>query len=167
MAKWERLRRLPASMRVFLLVLTTALFALATFHNSDAVGPGPVRSDLYNYASNYAHQVLFFAMSFSWLLARGAARPGKLVSLLVVLSLALAFGYLDEWNQSVSPARLASLWDIVSDLFGATLGWSFARALNQTPGAMRWRHPALLWGVGLFWGLIPATSEYPVPFLSS
>jgi len=154
-------------MRVFFVVATTACFAVATMHNADALEPGPARSALYSYVSNYAHQLLFFGMSLSWLLLAGPLRPGRWLPLVCVLLFALCFGYFDEWNQSLSPARLASLWDIVSDLFGAALGWSVARALNQTPSVMRWRHPALLWGVGLFWGLIPATVEYPVPFLSS
>jgi VanZ family protein len=65
-----------------------------------------------------------------WALPRRVRHPW------VVLGLVALIGLMDEWIQSRNPARSGSLWDVLIDLVGASLGlWLVMRRRRE--GARR------------------------------
>ncbi len=65
------------------------------------------------------------------LLARalaGGLLPAPVGVAVLAAALAAAYGVTDEWHQTFTPGRDASLADVVKDLAGAVLGaWAFRR----------------------------------------
>ena len=76
-----------------------------------------------SWLSNTAHAPLFGLLAF-WMIL-GLERSGGWPrftrrALTTLLLLALAYGCIDEWHQSHTPGRFPSVWDVVTDLVGAS-----------------------------------------------
>ncbi len=120
---------------------------------------------LLSYISNLAHQPLFGLVALSFLLALGQrARTPKTFAL--GITFALLVGVYDEIHQASIPYRYSSIWDVGSDVVGATFailvaGWSDLRG-----GLLAHLLPmAGLLMLSLLWNLLPTFAyQYPLPY---
>lgn len=118
-----------------------------------------------SYCSNLAHQPLFGLVALSFLLALGQkCRTSK--AYLLGVTFALLIGIYDELHQASIPYRYSSIWDVGSDVLGATFailvaGWSDLRG-----GVFAHLLPmAGLLVLSLAWNLLPSFAyQYPLPF---
>jgi len=120
---------------------------------------------LHSYCANLAHQPLFALIALSILLVFGLpCRSAK--AFVLGVSFALLVGIFDELHQANIPFRDSSLWDLGSDVLGATFGILVAGWSDLRGGLRAYRLPiAGLLALSLLWNLLPSfASPYPLPF---
>jgi|FLOH01.1.fsa_nt_gi VanZ family protein len=150
-------------LRVFCLVFLLALVAY------EGGRPGPEASGevgaLHSYCANLVHQPLFALIAlFSLLVLGQACRSAK--AFLLGVSFALLVGIFDELHQDSIPFRDSSVWDLGSDVLGATFGILVAGWSDLHGGLRaRWLPIVGLLTLSLLWNLLPSfASPFPLPF---
>lgn len=71
---------------------------------------------------NVLHVPAYAALGASWCWALRGDERVRLHRALIAGTLALAYGIIDEWHQSVVPGRYASLADVLLDAGGIAIG---------------------------------------------
>lgn len=129
------LRRLQRSSRPPALGLFVGWCALIFFLSAQPVEePGSIHHPVRAWFQNLLHAPEYgvYAVLFLWATARAkaplASAPGRVA--LAVLAV-LVYGALDEWHQSFTFGRDASVFDVLTDLAGGWLAAALVRALEQ------------------------------------
>jgi VanZ family protein len=148
-------------------VLFVIIMVAMVIYEGGRPGNAPDGSEnwVVSYCSNLAHQPLFGLVALSFLLALGKKCRTPQAYLLGV-TFALLVGIGDELHQATIPFRYSSIWDVGSDVLGATFailvaGWSDLRG-----GVFAHLLPmAGLFVLSLLWNLLPSFAySYPLPF---
>lgn len=139
-----------------------ALVVIGVF-SSLPVGGGSSMPDMVSFLLNWGHQFLYGGLAVTMALACGLSLAShSAMPVLGIVLLAGAVGYADEVHQGMGGARDASLWDLGSDLLGATLALNFARWTARTHGRVLEPGPALFClGLSLAWNCVPAFLPSP------
>ena len=134
-ARSPRRRALAAAAALACMAVVTYLSSLA----QPDIPPGP-----WAWSDKLTHAAVFGTIGLLWALA--AARPGAR-AVLAAVAITAAFGAADEFHQSFTPGRDASLLDLLADTVGATAGallvtWYSARRWAPPSSASRESPPA-------------------------
>lgn len=116
-------RGLPAAVRW---AGVAAVMACLWWSSSRSPTPSPY-DPVRAYLSNAAHFVAYFGLGLAAWLALPAALPARRLGAFA-WSLAVAYGFVDEWHQSAVPGRSPSAVDLVTDALGAAFAVWFVRA---------------------------------------
>lgn len=147
-------------------VVAIAAVVLASTHTPKGSAGGYT----VGWIGNLFHVPLYGFLALNLGLAAGLRRLSSPWALLGLWAAVVLVGWLDEWHQSGLPHRDSSLWDLVSDAWGAGFGLALARwgALGGSD-ARAGLHIVLLGAAGAaVWGfLILELPPLAPPFLGS
>jgi VanZ family protein len=131
----------------------------------DGHAPAEVSNHLISYCLNLAHQPLYAMVGLTFLLALGL-KPGTRLALFLAVSFAMLVGIYDELHQATIEYRDSCLWDIGSDMLGATFGVIVAIWSDRKGGVFAHLLPmAGLLVLSLLWNFLPSFAyQYPLPF---
>lgn len=120
---------------------------------------------LVGYGLNLTHQPLYALVGLTFLLALGL-QVGTRLALLLAVSFAMLVGIYDELHQATIEYRDSCIWDIGSDMLGATFGVIVASWSDRNGGLVAYLLPmAGLLALSLLWNLLPSFAyQYPLPF---
>lgn len=120
-------RFLVALPRAFQLLLLVSWMGLIWSLSAQTIeAPPEVNSALWSFCANLAHAPLFGILALLLVALLLHARPAddwprlQPAVVVTVLVLVLAWALTDEWHQSRTPGRDSSLYDVVTDLVGAS-----------------------------------------------
>lgn len=120
---------------------------------------------LVGYCLNLAHQPLYAMVGLTFLLALGK-KVGTPSAFFLGITFAMLVGVYDELHQATIEYRDSCIWDIGSDMIGATFGIIVAIWSDKRSGVFSYLLPmAGLLVLSLLWNLLPSFAyQYPLPF---
>ena len=149
--------------RLFFFIMVVALVVyVGSQPGSDTGGE---ENYFVSYFYNLAHQPMFALVALSFLLLLNQECRSRYAFLLGG-GFALLLGIYDELQQARIPFRASSIWDLGSDVLGATFGILVARWSDLRGGVFDFLLPiACLLFVSLLWNFFPTfATQYSLPF---
>ncbi|MCP4093613.1 MAG: hypothetical protein GY747_09195 [Planctomycetes bacterium] len=147
---------------LFLLVI----LAMVEYAGGRAGHATTERTNLFvGYCLNLAHQPLYAMVGLTFLLALGK-KVGTRSALLLAVTFVVLVGIYDEIHQATIEYRDSCIWDLGSDMLGATFGVIVAIWSDRKGGVFAHLLPmAGLAVLSLLWNFLPSFAyQYPLPF---
>ena len=152
----------PAALRWAGLAVACALVGAATLYPG-TTEEGPASQPIV-FLMNLGHFALYGLLALATAGAFGVDPGVRPLAAAAVVAFVGVVGWLDEWHQSLQPERDASIWDLGSDLLGATFALTAAVWSARSGGLRRRLLPlAGLAGVAAAWTLLATLGPHVRP----